>query len=293
MLLDINYMVNNKAVNDTLMLPREYFENAFGINDPDKLYLLRDKNELYRRCPDLLKRECLDVTTTSPAEVEDFMKRHKRFVGKVNLSSYSQAFCIYDTSKMTATQILKNMKRLNQTLLEEYIVQHETIMAIYPDSVNTIRIHTVNNGSEIRMFLKPMFRSGCDGSVVDALAFTSCYRALVEADGSLSHTSYIDKWSRGKAADRHHNTSTRFNTIRLPYISEMLLMAKTAAARFPELTYIGWDVAITQQGPVIVEGNGISGAIDTYQQVVYIYDKHGIKQQLTEMFEYGRGKTRA
>ena len=32
-------------------------------------------------------------------------------------------------------------------------------------------------------------------------------------------------------------------------------MVKEAAKRVPELRYIGWDVAITEKGPAIIEGN--------------------------------------
>ena len=32
-------------------------------------------------------------------------------------------------------------------------------------------------------------------------------------------------------------------------------MVKEAALKIPELRYIGWDIAITDNGPVLIEGN--------------------------------------
>ncbi len=286
-LMRLGYLVNDPAVNDTFMFRREYYNKTIEINKPDKLHLFKDKTEFYRRCPKFLGRECLDVTTASPAEVEEFMKRHKRFVGKMNFGMLARSFGVYDTSKMTVEQILEKMKKMGQTLLEEYIVQHETIMDIYPGSVNTIRLHTISNGSEVRMFLKPMFRMGSNGSVVDASAKNGSYRAFIEDDGSLSHHTYVDNRGRCKKAVQHHNTKVRFDDVRLPYMPEAVQLVKLASAYFPELPCIGWDVAITPQGPVIVEGNGTSGAEVTYQQMVYLYENRGARQELQDMFDYG------
>jgi D-alanine-D-alanine ligase-like ATP-grasp enzyme len=36
-------------------------------------------------------------------------------------------------------------------------------------------------------------------------------------------------------------------------------MCKQAAKKIPEVRYIGWDVAFTENGPVIVEGNEYPG----------------------------------
>ncbi len=287
-LMGLDYMITNREVNDTFMFHREYIERALEINTLDNLWALRDKAEFYRRCPQFLGRECLDVTTASPAEVEDFLKRHKRFVGKMNFGLRAKSFCVYDAPGMTPEQLRKNMERLNQTLLEGYIVQHKTLMDIHPSSVNTVRIHTMNNGSEVKMFLKPMLRTGCDGSRVDTNAENDSYRTLIEDDGSLSHITYIDRLGRCKKAVMHRTSKVRFSDVRIPYMPEAVQLVRSAAVYFPELPYISWDVAITPQGPVIVEGNSISGATGLYQQMVYLHEKHGIRRQLLDMFDYGR-----
>jgi Sugar-transfer associated ATP-grasp len=50
-------------------------------------------------------------------------------------------------------------------------------------------------------------------------------------------------------------TETPFVGFRLPYWSEVKGLALRAAAAFPWVRSVGWDIAISERGPVLVEGN--------------------------------------
>lgn len=43
-------------------------------------------------------------------------------------------------------------------------------------------------------------------------------------------------------------------------------MHEKAAAKVPQIGYVGWDIAITEYRPVIIEGNNDGGYLD-YQLV--------------------------
>ena len=55
--------------------------------------------------------------------------------------------------------------------------------------------------------------------------------------------------------DRHPETGIAFGESPLPYWEEFCEVVKEAAKRFLPVRAIGWDVAITPKGPVVVEGN--------------------------------------
>ena len=60
----------------------------------------------------------------------------------------------------------------------------------------------------------------------------------------------------GITYDKHPLTGFDFNSIKkIPYVPEAIEMVKKAALLIPDLRYIGWDVAITDNGPLIIEGN--------------------------------------
>jgi len=53
----------------------------------------------------------------------------------------------------------------------------------------------------------------------------------------------------------HPETGTPFDGFRLPRWSEAIALAKTAQRAFPELRTLGWDMALTDDGPRIIEAN--------------------------------------
>ena len=46
-----------------------------------------------------------------------------------------------------------------------------------------------------------------------------------------------------------------FEGFRIPYWNEVRELVKNVHAKLPDIRSIGWDVAITPNGPVLIEGN--------------------------------------
>ena len=63
----------------------------------------------------------------------------------------------------------------------------------------------------------------------------------------------------GNTYDTHPLTGKKFSELQLPWITEAFEMCKEAALVVPQMRYIGWDVAFSKDGPLIVEGNEYPG----------------------------------
>jgi hypothetical protein len=51
-------------------------------------------------------------------------------------------------------------------------------------------------------------------------------------------------------------------------------------------------VAIREDGPVLIEGNGCSGCFDTYQRISHLYHGCGMKKEIQEMLAFATGENR-
>ena len=86
-------------------------------------------------------------------------------------------------------------------------------------------------------------RGNLIGDIPDAAGhLAGVYRAAATGSGVV-------------AVDRHPRTGVPFRGFRLPFWTEACRLVERAAEVFLPLRTIGWDVAITAEGPLLIEGN--------------------------------------
>ena len=59
--------------------------------------------------------------------------------------------------------------------------------------------------------------------------------------------------------DKHPLTKKKFSDVKIKGVKEAFEMCMEAAKKVSQIWYIGWDVAFTEHGPLIVEGNEYPG----------------------------------
>ena len=97
--------------------------------------------------------------------------------------------------------------------------------------------------------------------------------------GCFSGSAFIKD---GKAYFQHPMTGTDLIGAPVPFCHEARQLVTDAALRVPELGYIGWDVAITEKGPILVEANQFPGH-DIYQFQVHLGpDRIGLAPRFEE-----------
>lgn len=280
-LVDVNYLFSENR--DTYLTHNDYIDAVLKVNDVAARQFMNDKGNLLKRCPDLIGRDFLILKTSTREEVLDFISTHRKFVSKVNNLKMGEGFFVYDSVDGSPAEIFEKIIARGADILEGYVYQHPDINEIYPHSVNTIRIHTVNNGKEIKCFIKPHIRLGVNGNVLDKS--NESYRLVLNPDGTVSE-SVVEISRFLKKAYYHKDTGKKFSEIKIPFMDEMNELVKKAAARCPETPYVGWDVAVTENGPVLIEGNGCSGCFNKYQQISSIYYNRGMKKEIMEMLKF-------
>jgi hypothetical protein len=285
-LMDINYLFGETR--DTYMMHDEYINLVLKVNDLAARQFMNHKENLLKRCPDLVKRDFLVLEEHSKKDILDFIRKHPKFVSKINASACGEGFCVYESDGSDPYEILEKIKIQGADILEEYVYQHTAISEIYPESVNTIRMHTVNNGKEVRCFINPYMRIGANGSVVDVAG--EGYKLVLNPDGTVLESVFL-KSGLVEKAEYHRDTGKRFSEVKIPFMEEVYELVKKAAVRCPETPYIGWDVAIRQDGPLLIEGNGCSGCFDSYQKISNIYYGCGMKKEILEMLAFARGES--
>lgn len=138
--------------------------------------------------------------------------------------------------------------------IEHKIIQHPEYAKFNPCSVNTLRIYTVRDVStgEIR-FLPSIFRVGAWGNNVDNWARGGLIIRIYE-DGSLGEYGFF-RPKYGTKATIHPDTGIVFKGQKLPFAKESFEFVKKMHRYLYGIHSIGWDIAVTESGPIVVEAN--------------------------------------
>ena len=138
----------------------------------------------------------------------------------------------------------------NRLFIEEVIPQHPEMAELCPASVNTIRVMTAAAGGE-SVILFACLRVGVGADVDNFHA--GGMAVPVNPDTGALEGGAVNK--SGEEFERHPVTGVRFDGRVLPMWGEARRICLEAALVNPYIHVVGWDVAITPDGPVFVEGN--------------------------------------
>ena len=149
-----------------------------------------------------------------------------------------------------AGALLSRLREKGDCILEEALVQHPDMAAIYPGSVNTIRIATLL-GDKASGIVYAFMRIG-NGRVMDNVDCGGM-AARVDLETGIINTVAADK--KGHEFARHPLTDVAITGFKVPFFEEAKKACLDAMQVVPQLRFVAWDVAITPDGPEFIEGN--------------------------------------
>jgi hypothetical protein len=141
----------------------------------------------------------------------------------------------------------------HQLLVEECVDQHDEMSKLNPTSVNTLRMFTFCDEKGAHL-LQTILKIG-NGGPVDNFYNGGMY-TFVDKDGVVTVPA-IDK--SDKVYNVHPYTGTSIVGFQVPMMKEAEELVKKAAMVRPGVGYVGWDMAISKNGPLIIEGNAYPG----------------------------------
>ena len=157
-----------------------------------------------------------------------------------------------DSNKLST---LFGLLKDNKFIFQETIIQHKKINEIYDNSINTLRIHTYfdkdNNQVEV---ISGLMRFGFGGSIVDNGSSGGFFITIDIESWTLKGFGRTYLENGGRIFDYHPDSNIKLDKFDIPYGEEIPELVIKAANLF-ETQLIGWDVAITEDGPLLIEGN--------------------------------------
>lgn len=163
-------------------------------------------------------------------------------------------------------------------IIQQRIEQHDAIKAVFPKSINTIRLVTVYDKKEDRVVVfSAVLRVGTGNNHVDNWAAGGLSIGIDELTGELRKYGFYKPGFGTKVAE-HPDTHVVFEGYKIPYFAEAVEMAKQFHYYIKGVHSIGWDIAITLDGPCFIEGN------DNWEISLMQVCNHGLQQEFERYF---------
>lgn len=247
------YLLNNKE-RKTFLTRTKNNLIIKKYNNPDHFYKFDDKsvfNDIFKK---YLKRDYLVLSKDSFDEFKNFSLKYPEMIVKPLDGEGGKGVEKYSVNKKTDLKKLFNSLIKNkQLLVEECVKQHKEINKLYAKSVNTLRLFTFFDGKNAYV-MNSVFKIG-NGGVTDNFSSGSMY-TFVNDSGEIIVPA-IDQ--SDNIFVKHPLTNIKITGFNVPLYKEACDMVLEAAKEIPEVKYVGWDVAISETGPVIIEGNSFPG----------------------------------
>lgn len=145
------------------------------------------------------------------------------------------------------------IKKSGQYLLQKRLTQHPKMSELHPNSVNTIRLNSFNNNGKVDVLCASL-RMGTKGKNVDNWASGGIVIGIDLTTGKLVGDG-VFKYGYGGRVQEHPDTGVKLDGFEIPFFHEAVKLTCELHSYLYGIHSVGWDIAITPDGPMIIEGN--------------------------------------
>ncbi|MGQ1909566.1 sugar-transfer associated ATP-grasp domain-containing protein [Marinifilum sp. RC60d5] len=174
-----------------------------------------------------------------------------------------EKFIDEEGNQISAEFIKKNLDKKEDYILQEGIRQHDELNQIYPHSVNTFRVNTrIIEGKAHILF--SFLRMGRGGGQLDNASLKGFVCKVDPETGEFAPEGTSKLFTR---IDKHPDTNFEFAGYKFPYWKEVREFVLKAANKLENIGCIGWDIAYSVDGPMVIEinaGAGLQSLQDNY-----------------------------
>ena len=141
-------------------------------------------------------------------------------------------------------------------IIQKRVRPHPALERLTSGATPTVRALTMIDESGDPELVAAVFRmSFGQNRTVDNIHAGGLACAVSLADGQLGLASNLGSDARLGWTSEHPTTGAPIEGTQLPYWNEVKALALKAHRQFADRLLIGWDIAIAEDGPILIEGN--------------------------------------
>lgn len=179
--------------------------------------------------------------------------------------------------KVSLNEVLSHKDEL---IVEDLVKQTEQFGNFNKTSVNTVRFMTTLSPNGEAKIIAIWMKIGRSGAFVDNAGSGGNIDACVDIKtGEINKVVEFNGFRNTKKIDFHPNTGVRLEGTIIENWEEIKSKVVSFQKAFPFVKAAGWDIAITDNGPVVIEVN------DSWDRTGQLFIQRGWKNEIRECFD--------
>lgn len=227
------------------------------LNNNDAWKIFMDKWATYEKFSNYYGRKAILIRNIEEkAYFIDFCEKYKKVIVKDCNSSQGRGIFIVNATSAREIEenfakVLELLKNETSVIVEECIEQNYEMGKFHPSSVNTVRIATFIKDNDIKVLFS-FFKMGRNNSDVDNAGAGGILASVDSVNGKIISDGFSEV---GEIYKYHPNTNIIIKGNCMPEWNKAIELVKNLAMVVPEQIYVGWDLAYTDTGWIMIEGN--------------------------------------
>lgn len=224
------------------------------MNDASYAHCFDNKNEFDQLFEKFVKRDYVDMPNATDEDIRNYYESHdKTFAKMLDLSCGTGAEKLNMEDFASADEFVKYVREKGFGVLEDVIENHPVLDEVNPYALNTMRMITLIGDDGKPNLLYAAQKFGLGQRIVDVFGM----HAPIDLEtGILNYPFHSGDTRHDKGLMTEHPiTHKKVVGLQIPYWQEAKDMILEASMVVPQFRYVGWDVAVTKDGPLIIEGN--------------------------------------
>lgn len=219
-------------------------------------------------------------------DIDKFLSNYNENSIFIKLSSEGAARGVFVMKKVDNQWTINNQKVTALDLEQKYgergfflerkLVQEPILSSFNPDTVNTIRVLTLNNGKEVKI-VSAAVRFGRQGAYVDNMHAGGLAVSIDIKTGLMEN--YGGRRFDVNHYYEHPDSHLIFKDVAVPQWREIIDLVHHTLALLPQFRSVGFDIVTTSNGPLILEINTGAG-----MDLAQVGKKNGIANEFKEYF---------
>lgn len=258
-------LLENTGVRKTELFCYYQPEARFIISDEcasnlgDALQILRRKNV----------HSCV-IKTTESSHGDNI-----RVISDISYQEQDAVLTCFNGEEVALSSILGE----DALIFESIVSQTKQFADFNESSVNTVRFMTTLWPDGTARVIATWFKVGRAGKCVDNAGSGGNVDAGVDLEtGKIYNVVQFDGWRRTKAIDRHPDSGSLLNGVVIEHWDAIKAEVIKFQQAFPYCKAAGWDIAITDEGPVIIEVN------DFWDRTGQFFIKKGWRKEIRDCY---------